>query len=181
MSIRVTRLAVLAWGLALAVIVLDQLTKAWVVGSAGPGGIAQIPDGHLFGEVVPGLLRFTMVRNTGVSFGLFGGGAGRWVFSVFPFVVAAVMSWWALRVDRRLQVVAIGLIIGGAIGNAIDRIRFGYVVDFIDVSGSGVFPWVFNVADCGVNIGVALLLLDALWPEWKRRRGQAGSQGAAAT
>lgn len=162
MPIRISRSAAIAWGLALAVVVLDQLTKAWVLGSAGAADIAQIRDGHLFGEVIPGLLSFTMVRNDGVSFGLFGGGWARWAFSVFPFVVAAALGWWALRADRRLLVAALGLIIGGALGNAVDRIRFGFVVDFIDVSALGFFPWVFNVADCAVNIGVALLILDAL-------------------
>jgi signal peptidase II len=162
MPFQIPRSAVLAWGLALAVVVLDQLTKAGILGSAGVADVSQIRDGHLFAEVIPGVLRFTMVRNDGVSFGLFGGGWARWLFSVFPFVVAAVLGWWALRANRRLLVAALGLIIGGALGNAIDRIRFGFVVDFIDVSATGVFPWVFNVADCAVNVGVALLILDAL-------------------
>ncbi len=162
MLTRLPRSAAVVLGLAAAVVVLDQLTKAWVLGWAGATDIAQIRDGHLFAEVIPGLLRFTMVRNDGVSFGLFGGGWARWLFSVFPFVVAAALGWWALRANRRLLIAALGLIAGGALGNAIDRIRFGFVVDFIDVSSTGVFPWVFNVADCAVNVGVALLILDAL-------------------
>lgn len=172
---RTPRLAWTAGGLALTVIVLDQLTKAWIVGSAGASGIEQLPDGHLFAEVAPGLLRFTLVRNTGVSFGLFGGGAWRWVLSVVPFIVAAALAWWALRENRRPLLIAAGLLIGGAVGNVIDRIRFGYVVDFIDFSQTGVFPWVFNVADCAVNVGVAVLILDALL---SGRRGPATGPGS---
>ena len=71
------------------------------------------------------------------------------------------MAWWATRADRRLLITAIGLVIGGALGNVIDRVRFGYVVDFIDVSGTGVFPWVFNVADSAITIGVVLLIIDS--------------------
>jgi signal peptidase II len=166
---RLPRFALAAAGLALAVIVLDQLTKAGVVGMAG-GDIAVLPDGHRFAEVVPGLLRFTLVRNDGVSFGLFGGGWARWVLSAFPFVVAGVMSWWALKADRPLMMFAAGLLIGGAFGNVIDRFRLGYVIDFVDFSQTGAFPWVFNVADVAVNLGVALLLLDGLRAERAVRR-----------
>ena len=68
---------------------------------------------------------------------------------------------------------AIGLVIGGAIGNAIDRIQYGYVVDFIDFSGTGVFPWVFNIADSAITIGVLLLILDSVMSERKQAVGAA--------
>ena len=73
--------------------------------------------------------------------------------------VAVALAVWVRKADRPLLASAIGLIIGGAVGNLIDRIRYGYVVDFIDASGL-YFPWVFNVADAAINVGVALLLLD---------------------
>ena len=68
---------------------------------------------------------------------------------------------------------AIGLVMGGAIGNVIDRIRFGYVVDFIDFSGTGVFPWVFNIADSAISIGVVLLILDSILSERAAKVGAA--------
>jgi signal peptidase II len=87
-------------------------------------------------------------------------------------VVSAGLAWWALRADRRLLITAIGLVMGGALGNVIDRVRFGYVVDFIDFSGTGVFPWVFNVADSAITVGVVLLIIDSLVSE---RAAQVGA------
>ncbi len=163
----IPRIAWAAYGLALAVIVFDQLTKVWML------------DGFQLREVgrvlvADPLFNLTYVENTGVSFGLFGGGAARWALSVFSVVVAGALAWWATKADRRLLIAAIGLVMGGAIGNAIDRIRFGYVVDFLDFSGTGVFPWVFNVADSAITVGVILLILDSVLSERK-----AGAVGAA--
>ena len=81
---------------------------------------------------------------------------------IFSVVVAIVLSTWAARADRRLSAWGLGLIIGGAVGNAIDRARFGAVVDFIDVQQIGFFPWIFNIADSGITVGVILLLIDSL-------------------
>lgn len=170
---KIPRIAWAAYGFALLIIVLDQLTKAWVLGSADVADPMLIPAGYRFAEVIPGVFNLTMVRNTGVSFGLFGGGEARWFLSVFSVLVAAGLAWWALKADRRLLIAAIGLVIGGAIGNAIDRIRFGYVVDFLDFSGTGVFPWVFNVADSAITIGVVLLVLDSVMSERKQAVGAA--------
>ena len=170
---KIPRIAWAAYGFALLIIVLDQLTKAWVLGSADVSDPMLIPAGYRFAEVIPGVFNLTMVRNTGVSFGLFGGGEARWFLSVFSVLVAAGLAWWALKADRRLLIAAIGLVIGGAIGNAIDRIRFGYVVDFLDFSGTGVFPWVFNVADSAITIGVVLLVLDSVMSERKQAVGAA--------
>ena len=158
---KIPRITWAAYGLAILVIVLDQGSKAAVLSMADVSGIEQIPPGYLFAEVIPGLFNLTMVRNTGVSFGLFGGGEARWLLSLFSILVAGALAFWALKADRRLLISAIGLIIGGAIGNAIDRIQYGYVVDFLDFSGTGVFPWVFNIADSAISIGVVLLILDS--------------------
>ena len=124
-------------------------------------------------EVAPPVFNLTYVLNTGVSFGLFGGGAGRWILSVFSVVVAGLLAWWATRADRRLLVAAIGLVMGGAIGNVIDRIRFGGVVDFLDFSGTGLFPWIFNIADSGITVGVVLLILDSFLSERRSTVGAA--------
>ena len=155
---KITRLAVTAYVFALLIIVLDQLTKAWIISGLSLQEVGRIP-------VFPPILNFSWVENTGVSFGLFGGGEARWGLTIFSLVVSAGLAWWALKADRRLLVTAIGLVMGGALGNVIDRVRFGYVVDFIDFSGTGVFPWVFNVADSAITIGVVLLIIDSLKSE----------------
>lgn len=164
---KIPRIAYAAYGFALVVIVIDQLTKAWVLSGLNmldAGGA--LLDRELWGyrsiEVWGSIFRITFVANDGVSFGLFGGGAGRWLLSIFSIGVAGLLGWWALKADRRLLITAIGLVIGGAVGNVIDRIRFGFVVDFLDFSGTGVFPWVFNVADSAITVGVILLILDSL-------------------
>lgn len=162
---KIPRLALAAYGFALLVIVLDQLTKAWIIGGVSLREVGQIP-------VLPPILNFSWVENTGVSFGLFGGGEARWGLTIFSIVVSAGLAWWALRADRRLLITAIGLVMGGALGNVIDRVRFGYVVDFIDFSGTGVFPWVFNVADSAITVGVVLLIIDSLVSE---RAAQVGA------
>jgi signal peptidase II len=126
--------------------------------------------------VLAPIFNFTWVENRGVSFGLFGDGSARWVLSVFSVVVAAGLGWWALKADRRLLITAIGLIMGGAIGNVIDRIRFGYVVDFLDFSGTGVFPWVFNIADSAITVGVILLIIDSLLTDRAAKVGLAAEK-----
>lgn len=172
-SFSIPRIAWAAYGFALTIIVLDQLTKAGVTGLAPFPSVSDIPVGYRFATVIPGLFDLTMVQNKGVSFGLFGSGSARWFLSLFSVVVAGGLAWWATRVDRRLLITAVGLIIGGAVGNVIDRIRFGYVVDFLDFSGTGVFPWVFNVADSAITVGVVLLILDSLLTE--RRAAKVGA------
>lgn len=155
---KIPRIAYAAYGFALFVIVIDQLTKAWVLSGLDLREIGRV-------EVWSPIFNVTWVENRGVSFGLFGDGSARWVLSLFSVVVAGALGWWALKADRRLLITAIGLIMGGAIGNVVDRIRFGFVVDFLDFSGTGVFPWVFNVADSAITIGVVLLILDSILSE----------------
>jgi signal peptidase II len=147
----------MAYGLAAVVIVLDQLAKHWVTVTLHMQPGASI-------AVAP-FLNFTLVLNRGVSFGLFRSPEGteiiRWTLVVFSAVVSIALAVWVRSARRILPAVGIGLIIGGALGNLGDRIRLGRVVDFIDVSSAlPWFPWVFNVADAAVNVGVALLLLD---------------------
>ena len=166
---KIPRIALAAYGFALLIVVVDQLTKAWVISGLDLRAVGQIP-------ILPPVLNFTWVENRGVSFGLFGDGSARWMLSVFSIVVAGVLGWWALKADRRLLVSAIGLIMGGAIGNVIDRIRFGFVVDFLDFSGTGVFPWVFNVADSAITVGVILLILDSVLSERAAKVGVAAEK-----
>jgi len=167
---KIPRIALAAYGFALLIIVVDQLTKAWVL-----QGIGLRFEGQSV-SVLPPILNLTLVHNEGVSFGLFGDGSARWMLSVFSVAVAGILGWWALRAERRLLVTAIGLIMGGAIGNVIDRIRFGWVVDFLDFSGTGVFPWVFNVADSAITVGVVLLILDSILSERAAKVGGAAEK-----
>jgi signal peptidase II len=152
----VTRLGWAAYAIAAAVVVLDQASKAWVL---GPFGLAD--RGPV--EVLP-IFRLSMVWNPGVSFGLLAakGDLGRWLLVGFAAAVVVVLAVWARRMTRPLTALAIGLVMGGAIGNnIIDRVRFGAVADFLDFSGMG-FKWVFNVADSAITVGVALLLVEML-------------------
>ena len=166
---KIPRIALAAYGFALLIIVVDQLTKAWVISGLDLREIRQVP-------VWAPIFNFTWVENRGVSFGLFGDGSARWLLSLFSVVVAGILGWWALKADRRLLVSAIGLIMGGAIGNVIDRIRFGFVVDFLDFSGTGLFPWVFNVADSAITVGVILLILDSILSERAAKVGVAAEK-----
>jgi signal peptidase II len=163
---KIPRLAWAAYGFALVVILLDQLSKFWILEGLDLREVGRV-------LIAPPIMNFTYVENDGVSFGLFGGGSGRWILSLFPLVVAGFLGWWALKAERRTLIAAIGLVIGGALGNAIDRIQYGYVVDFIDFSGTGVFPWVFNVADSAINVGVLLLIIDSVRSERKQAVGAA--------
>lgn len=152
---RLTRYAWWAYGLAALVVVIDQTVKAWILG---------LEMRFYDTRPVAGPLHFTLVPNFGVSYGLFQANSPivRWALVVFSLAVTAMIVWWARRSSRPLQALGFGLIAGGAIGNALDRARFGWVVDFIDVQRIGFFPWVFNVADSAITIGVIALLLDSL-------------------
>jgi signal peptidase II len=143
-----------------AVFALDWLTKVLV-------------QAHFFlGESLPLLpgLAFTYVRNTGAAFSLLADASASWrrPFFYCVTVVACGAALWMLRgVERRdrLSRLGLGLIVGGALGNFMDRVRFGEVVDFIEVGVRGVYTWpVFNVADSAVCVGVGLLIWRALRP-----------------
>ena len=160
--LHITRLGLRAYLLALLVLVLDQLSKWWIL------DVFRLPERGSV-ELLP-VLSLSMVWNRGVSFGLFQAeDAGRWILAAFSLAVAIALAVWARKADRPVLATALGLVIGGAIGNLIDRVRFGAVADFIDVSGLGFFPWVFNVADSAITIGVLLLILDSFLPSARRR------------
>lgn len=155
----VTRNGWTAYAVALAVIALDQLSKYWIL------AVLRLPEQASHEVLWP--LQFTRIWNEGVSFGLLQAQHDlvRWGLVVFSLGVAALLSVWARSQPRLLPTLGLGLVIGGAVGNAIDRARFGAVVDFIDVQRLGFFPWIFNIADSGITIGVILLLLDSLRPQ----------------
>jgi len=145
----------LAYGLGFAVVFADQVSKAWVLNGLN------LP---LFGSVdIAGPLRLTLVWNRGVSFGLFRADADftRWALAAFSLAVSLFLINWARKIERPRLAISVGLILGGAIGNLIDRVRWSAVCDFIDASALH-FPWVFNLADSAITIGVILLLIDNL-------------------
>lgn len=156
--------SVTPWGrrallIAAVVLILDQLSKHWIL------AVARLPEYATMEVMWP--LQFTRIWNEGVSFGLFPAEHDlvRWGMVTFSLGVAVLLSFWARTQTRLLPALGLGLLIGGAVGNAIDRARFGAVVDFIDVQRLGFFPWIFNVADSGITIGVILLLIDSLRPQ----------------
>jgi signal peptidase II len=185
----IPRIAWAAYGFAVVVILLDQLSKTWVLSAlhmTDPAG--GLIDREMWAyhaiPVIDSVFRISFVANDGASFGLLGGGAGRWVLSVFSIAVAGLLTWWATRADRRLLITAIGLLMGGALGNVIDRIRFGFVVDFLDFSQPHFylgtlrvgFPWVFNIADAAITVGVVLLILDSVLSERAAKVGLAAEK-----
>jgi signal peptidase II len=145
-------------GLAAVVVVIDQLTKFVVLDQLMPG--VRI-------SVVDDLLALTLVMNPGLAFGLLGGipPAWRWLVAGLSIVALLILARVAIRVlptGSWIDVAAIGFIFGGAVGNLIDRARFGAVVDFIDVYWR-TWHWpAFNAADSAITVGVALLALRLL-------------------
>lgn len=148
----------LGYAIAIAVFILDQATKYAIV---------EIIDLQRHGWVaVTPFLTLTWVANYGVSLGLFQAGTDlmRWGLVAGTGAIAALVGVWIAREQVRSDVVALGLVLGGALGNIVDRIRYGYVVDFIHVAyGWFDFKYVFNVADAAISVGVVLLLARALF------------------
>ncbi|MEE8516335.1 MAG: signal peptidase II [Alphaproteobacteria bacterium] len=145
---------VLGAGAAALVLVLDQLSKWWV--------ITRLMNPPRVIEITP-FFNFVMWWNKGVTFGLFASapGWGRWVMVALSLAITAILVIWLLKVNDKLLALAIGLVIGGAVGNVIDRIRFTAVADFLDFH-VGLWHWpAFNLADSAITIGVGLLLIDA--------------------
>lgn len=130
------------------IIAVDQFTKAWILDLLGPVEGASVP-------LIAGQLSLTMVHNTGVAFGLFRGFPHFFTLTSILISLGAIYFYrFHLPGQSRWVQVSVGLIIGGAIGNIIDRLRFGYVVDFVHIHW---FPGIFNIADSAITIGVIML------------------------
>jgi signal peptidase II len=156
----------LAWGrlsrfglvIAAATCVVDQAAKVWLVYRGGL--IEHIPD-----PVAP-FVNFTLTWNTGISYGLLQqrGPVGVWALFAFE-ILALVFLWiWLARISSRVSAVALGLIMGGAAGNALDRLHWPGVMDFVDLHVDNFHWYVFNVADVAIVAGVIVLLYESLWP-----------------
>lgn len=153
---------------ALLLLVLDQASKWWILEGIRLPEVRNIPL-VLLGPVG---LDLTMVWNRGVTFGLFSG-EGSWnhlILAVLALAVAGFLLRWLARAETPLVTYALGAVIGGAVANVIDRVRFGAVVDFVDVHAWGWHWYVFNLADAAIVCGVLALVADALIrPETQRK------------
>ncbi|HEY2887521.1 MAG TPA: signal peptidase II [Candidatus Limnocylindrales bacterium] len=141
-------------GLAAIVLLLDQLSKAWIVGNVAPGQVV---------DVVGSWVRLIFSRNDGALFGLFGSSAT--LFAVGSLAVLGLIIWYHGRSPRSILLsIALGLLLGGALGNLIDRVRLGYVVDFVDMGIGTLRFFTFNVGDSAISTAILLLLILALRP-----------------
>lgn len=151
--------------LAAAVLILDQASKLYVLKILDLPARGDIP-------VLPPLLDLAMVFNHGVTFGLFqaGGGLGQLLLAAIAIAVVVFLMVWLRRAENALVAGAIGAIAGGALGNVADRFRYGRVVDFIHLHWGAFdpFPFVFNLGDSAIVLGVAALLLDGMRPARER-------------
>ena len=153
-------------GIAALVIIIDQLTKLWIMTNFAL---------HEQQNVIPGLFDLVYVTNTGAAFGFLAGSKNllRQLFFVGVAIVALVVIVYAyghLKRQGKIFVYALGLIGGGAIGNLIDRLRFGSVVDFLDFY-LGSYHWpAFNAADSAITVGVGLFLLGTLLQHMEEKK-----------
>ena len=141
---------------ALASILFDQASKWWI--------LVEVMDPP---KVIPvtTLLNFVLTWNRGVSFGLFNneGNFGAWFFSILAIIIVGVLLIWLRKAETKVQSISLGFIIGGAIGNVIDRVNHLAVLDFIDFHlGSSHWP-AFNAADSFITLGAAVLIVDSLF------------------
>jgi signal peptidase II len=144
------RIGLLAAG---TILILDQLTK-WFFRNV-------VLDGTRFIEITP-FFNLVEVWNRGVSFGLFASDSS-WtpiLLSALAIAISVVLIVWLKRAETRLLALALGIVIGGAIGNVIDRVIWGHVYDFLDFHIAGYHWPAFNVADSAISIGVVLILID---------------------
>lgn len=153
----VSRKNITFWSVAAVITIIDFITKQMAESSLERGQSI---------EVMGDFLRFTLGYNTGIAFGLSVGDSSRWLLIIVTLFTMALIVWLFRSVDARhkAQVVAFGLIMGGAIGNLLDRVFGSHgVIDFIDVGVGATRFWTFNIADSAITVGAALLILASLF------------------
>jgi len=143
------------FSIAALVVFLDQLTKAWILNSF------QLYESK---EVIPGLFNIVYVTNTGAAFSILADLDSPWTHYFFlgvgtSAIVGLTVAWFKMRTENVLYGVALALICGGAVGNLIDRLRFGSVIDFLDFHMRGYHWPAFNIADSAICIGAGLFLV----------------------
>ncbi len=151
-------------GCAVAVLILDQITKAWVVAN-----LPLYTPVDLVDWLAP-ILSLTWVKNTGVAFGLFPQLGGFFVILQTLVIVGILIYQRTLPPDELWLHLSLGLVVGGALGNLLDRITRGYVVDFFDVNFWPLHTWpVFNIADSAIVVGVIILFIDSFFEEQREK------------
>ncbi|MEL6857632.1 MAG: signal peptidase II [Pseudomonadota bacterium] len=147
------------------IVLLDQWTKWLILNAPQFNALGCLDQTQRCGKFdVLSFFDLTMVWNRGISFGIGQSeGVMRWLLVILTTAIAIGFTVWLLRAARRFTGIALALVIGGAFGNVIDRVRFGAVVDFLDFSGifrPYFFNYVFNVADAAISVGAVLLFVD---------------------
>jgi signal peptidase II len=150
-------------GVALAILIVDQLTKAWLVANVSAGEVV---------NVVGDYVRLIFSQNSGALFGMFSQNAV--VFGIASLAVVALIVGYHAKTGRSLYLsIALGLLLGGALGNLLDRLRLGYVVDFVDIGIGGIRFYTFNMADAAISTAILMLIGAAVFPAllgWRERR-----------
>ncbi len=188
---KVTKRAVWAIAIILVVFILDQLTKYLILREEVFNAYDCLKGGACGRVELSSVFDLSMVWNRGFSFGLAQSeGIWRWVLAAIQLIIGGLFTAWLIKARHAITALALALVVGGALGNLVDRFRFGAVVDFLDFSGpwfgiqipladwmSGIegifnphgpwdgmlglgFPYIFNIADAGITIGAILLLID---------------------
>ena len=157
----------LGFGVALVIFALDQLAKYWVTGPLMLREVGQV--------VLLPIFNFTYTENNGISLGLLNATnpVGRWMLVALTGAIAIGVAYWIGKEKNRTDQVALAMVLGGALGNILDRVRFGYVVDFADLHFGTFRPFlVFNVGDAAISIGVVILLLRAFLTRKEQSEGE---------
>ena len=156
-------------GIAAVVGALDQATKWWIFDA-----VLQPPS------IIPVAPFFNLVLawNRGVSFGMFDSDSAlnAWILSALALVIVLALAVWLRRAERLTVAAALGMVIGGALGNVADRLQYGAVRDFLDFHAAGYHWPAFNVADACITVGAALLVLDSLFVKAEKPKNGAGKE-----
>lgn len=152
-------------GLAALVVIVDQLSKLYVDANFAIASVHPLPGGSAPTPIIGDLVRIAKSYNNGGIFGLFGNSAPLFAISSLAVIVVILLYEGREGVRSWLLTIALGLLLGGAIGNLIDRIRLGWVVDFVDMGIGNTRFYTFNVADSAISIALVLLIFIALFRE----------------
>lgn len=167
---------ILGLGIAALIFLVDQWTKWLMIGPLQLPYVGQIPD------VLP-MFNLTWTENRGVSLGLFTAesDAMRWMLVAVTAGIAVFVTAWMVREKKLGDIAALALVLGGALGNIVDRVRFGYVVDFIDFFVGAWHFYIFNLADAAISIGVLIILARSFLSREKRddQAAQTGTMTSA--